>query len=116
CCEQALRSNPAVRDPIPYYMMMIDKVRRMASTFDVIHFHIDQFQFPLFRSISHKTLTTLHGRQDLPDLQLLYQAIPEMGLVSIPDSQRAPIPDANFAGTVYHGLPEKLHYPTFNPR
>ncbi|HML30299.1 MAG TPA: glycosyltransferase, partial [Hyphomicrobium sp.] len=95
CCEVSLRSNPEVRDPLPYYMMMIDKVRRMASSFDVIHFHIDQFQFPLFRSIAHKTLTTLHGRQDLPDLQLLYRAFPEMPLVSISDSQRDPIPYAN---------------------
>jgi glycosyltransferase involved in cell wall biosynthesis len=116
CCETALRSNPEVRDPLPYYMMMIDKVRRMASTFDVIHFHIDQFQFPLFRSIAHKTVTTLHGRQDLPDLQLLYRAFPEMGLVSISDSQRAPIPFAHFAGTIYHGLPRELYRPTINPR
>ncbi|WP_045835020.1 glycosyltransferase family 4 protein [Hyphomicrobium sp. 99] len=116
CCEQSLRSNPAVRDPIPYYMMMVDQIRRMASTFDVIHFHIDQFQFPVFRTIAHKTLTTLHGRQDLPDLQLLYRAFPEMNLVSISDSQREPIPHAKFAGTVYHGLPQDLHRPTFNPR
>jgi len=116
CCEQSLRSNPAVRDPIPYYMMMIDKIRRMASSFDVIHFHIDQFQFPVFRTIAHKTLTTLHGRQDLPDLQLLYRAFPEMNLVSISDSQRDPIRYATFAGTVYHGLPQDLHRPTFNPR
>jgi len=116
CCERSLRSDPNVLDPIPYYMMMIDKVRRMASSFDVIHFHIDQFQFPLFRNIAHKTLTTLHGRQDLPDLQMLYRAFPEMGLVSISDSQRAPIPYAHFAGTVYHGLPANLYAPTFNPR
>ena len=116
CCEKSLRSNPAVRDPIPYYMMMVDKIRRMASSFDVIHFHIDQFQFPVFRTIAHKTLTTLHGRQDLPDLQLLYRAFPEMRLISISDSQRRPIPYANFAGTVYHGLPDDLHRPTFDPR
>ena len=30
-CPQALRLNPAVRDPIPYYMMMLSKVRRAAS-------------------------------------------------------------------------------------
>ena len=29
-CPQALRLNPAVRDPIPYYMMMLSKVRRAA--------------------------------------------------------------------------------------
>ena len=116
CCEQALRSNPAVRDPIPYYMMMLDQVRRMASSFDVVHFHIDQFHFPIFRTIARKTLTTLHGRQDLPDLQHLYQAFLEMSVVSISDAQRDPIPFANFAGTVYHGLPQNLHRPTFEPR
>jgi glycosyltransferase involved in cell wall biosynthesis len=116
CCKQALRSNPAVRDPIPYYMMMLDRVRKMASGFDVLHFHIDQFHFPIFRTIAHKTLTTLHGRQDLPDLQQLYHAFPEMSVVSISNAQRDPIPFANFAGTVYHGLPRNLHRPTFEPR
>lgn len=116
CCKQALRLNPAVRDPIPYYMIMLDRVRRMAPTFDVMHFHIDQFHFPLFHGIARHTLTTLHGRQDLPDLQQLYHAFPEMGLVSISNSQREPIPFANFAGTVYHGLPQNLHRPTFEAR
>jgi hypothetical protein len=35
-------------------------------------FHIDQFHFPLFRAIAGRTVTTLHGRQDLPDLLPLY--------------------------------------------
>jgi glycosyltransferase involved in cell wall biosynthesis len=115
CCKQALRLT-AVRDPIPHYMIMLDRVRRLASKFDVMHFHIDQFHFPIFRTVARKTLTTLHGRQDLPDLQLLYKAFPEMGLVSISNAQRGPIPFANFAGTVYHGLPQHLYKPTFAPR
>jgi glycosyltransferase involved in cell wall biosynthesis len=116
CCERSLRSSPGFRDPIPYYMIMLDRVRRMASSFDVVHFHIDQFHFPIFRTKAHKTLTTLHGRQDLPDLQKLYAAFPEMSLVSISDAQREPIPFANFAGTVHHGLPRNLLKPTFDPR
>ena len=116
CCKEALRLNPAVRDPIPYYMMMLDRVRRMAPKFDVLHFHIDQFHFPIFHAVARKTLTTLHGRQDLPDLQQLYHAFPEMGVVSISNAQRNPIPSANFAGTVYHGIPQHLHKPTFTPR
>ena len=116
CCKEALRLNPAVRDPIPYYMIMLDRVRRMASKFDVLHFHIDQFHFPIFHANAHKTLTTLHGRQDLPDLQQLYYAFPEMGVVSISNAQRTPIPTANFAGTVYHGIPQYLLKPTYSPR
>jgi glycosyltransferase involved in cell wall biosynthesis len=116
CCAQALRLNPAVRDPIPYYMVMLDKVRRMASSFDVLHFHMDQFHFPIFHEVAQRTVTTLHGRQDLPDLRHLYSGFPDMPLVSISNAQRAPIEGANFAGTVYHGLPIDLLTPTLNAR
>lgn len=116
CVEKALRLNPAVRDSLPYYMTMIDKVHSRASQFDIVHFHIDQFHFPLFRSLAYKVVTTLHGRQDLPDLQTLYSAFPEMPLVSVSNAQRAPIPDANFLGTVYHGIPPNLHPPVFEPK
>ena len=116
CTEQAIRLNPAVQDHIPHYMVMLDKVRSVANYFDILHFHIDAFQMPLFRDLAGKTVTTLHGRQDLFDLQCLYRAIPEMPLVSISNSQRAPIADANFVKTVYHGLPLDLFPPTYEPR
>jgi glycosyltransferase involved in cell wall biosynthesis len=116
CCAQALRLNKAVRDPIPYYMLMLDKVRRHALDFDIIHFHMDQFHFPIFRDIAHRTITTLHGRQDLPDMFPLYAGFPEMRLVSISNAQRKPIPDASFAATIYHGLPRDLLTATLKPR
>ena len=84
--------------------------------FDILHFHIDQFHFPVFTGIADRTLTTLHGRQDLPDLQKLYTAFPKMPLVSISNAQRLPIRDANFAATVLHGLPRDLLQPTLHPR
>ncbi len=112
CCEHELRLNPAVRDPIPYYMVMLDKVRRMASQFDILHFHIDQFHFPVFHDTAARCLTTLHGRQDLPDLGHLYDAFPEMRLISVSLAQRAPIAGADFAGNVAHGLPRNLFAPT----
>jgi glycosyltransferase involved in cell wall biosynthesis len=115
CCEQPLRLNPSVRDIIPYYMLMLDKVRGMASEFDILHFHIDQFHFPIFNEMARRTVTTLHGRQDLPDLHHLYRGFAEMPLVSISNAQRAPIPFANFVGTVYHGLPRDLGL-TLHPR
>jgi glycosyltransferase involved in cell wall biosynthesis len=54
----------------------------------------------------------LHGRQDLPDLVPLYLGFDDMPLVSISNDQRRPVPKANFAATVYHGLPVDLHRPT----
>ena len=97
-------------------MIMLDKLRRCARQFDILHFHIDAFHMPLFRDMAAKTVTTLHGRQDLPDLLPLYRAFPEMPLVSISNAQRAPIADANFAKTIYHGLPLDLFTPNYEPR
>jgi glycosyltransferase involved in cell wall biosynthesis len=108
CCSQPLRLNSTVRDVIPYYMVMLDKVRTMTSEFDILHFHIDQFHFPIFNRTIHKTVTTLHGRQDMPDLKTLYSGFPSMPLVSISNAQRTPIPGANFVATIYHGLPSTL--------
>jgi glycosyltransferase involved in cell wall biosynthesis len=108
CCREPVRSDPRVKDIIPYYMIMLDKVRRMAPEFDVIRVHFDRFHFPVLSRHAHHTLTTLHGRQDLTELQQLYAAFPQMPLVSISNAQRAPIPNANFAATIHHGLPLDL--------
>ena len=116
CTKQAIRLNPAIQDYIPYYMIMLDKLRRSAHLFDIMHFHIDAFHMPLFRDLSHKTVTTLHGRQDLPDLLPLYRAFPEMPLVSISNAQREPIALAKFVKTIYHGLPLDLLAPNYEPR
>jgi glycosyltransferase involved in cell wall biosynthesis len=116
CVPRALRLEPNIQDVIPYYMLMLDRVARRADEFDILHFHIDQFHFPLFRPIAGRTLTTLHGRQDLPDLLPLYLGFPEMPLVSISKAQRRPIPIANFAANVPHGLPVDLHRAIDNPR
>jgi len=94
-------------------MLMLDRVRERADEFDVLHFHIDQFHFPLFQPIASKTVTTLHGRQDLPDLKPLYLGFSDMPLVSISNAQRKPIPNANFVATVYHGIPPHLLKPTW---
>jgi glycosyltransferase involved in cell wall biosynthesis len=88
-------------------MIMLDKLRRSSHLFDILHFHIDAFHMPLFRDVGAKTLTTLHGRQDLPDLLPLYRAVPEMPLVTVSNAQRQPI---------YHGLPLDLLAPTYEPR
>jgi glycosyltransferase involved in cell wall biosynthesis len=116
CVPQALRLDASIRDVVPYYMLMLDRVRQRSEDFDVLHFHIDQFHFPLFRSIAGRTVTTLHGRQDLPDLWPLYAGFPDMPLVSISNSQRRPVPNANYAANIPHGLPLELHSATLHPR
>lgn len=116
CAPLALRLEPKVQDPIPYYMLMLDRVRAQADKFDIIHFHIDQFHFPIFRPMAGRTVTTLHGRQDLSDLKPLYLGFDDMPLVSISDVQRTPIANANFVGTVLNGIPADLHPSITHPR
>jgi glycosyltransferase involved in cell wall biosynthesis len=115
CAPMALRLDPKVKQQEPYYMVMLDRVKRLADEFDILHFHIDYFQFPLFHHMAHRTLSTLHGRQDVAELKWLYTAFPEMPLNSISDAQRRPVAGSNFAGTVLHGLPENLLNATLNP-
>ncbi|MBN9589952.1 MAG: glycosyltransferase family 4 protein [Alphaproteobacteria bacterium] len=100
-----------IHNSMPYNMILLDRVAARADEFDILHFHIDFFHYPLFRRLAHKTLTTLHGRQDLPEMPDIYRAFPHMPLVSISDHQRKPVPPVNWMGTVYHGLPERLLLP-----
>src|SRR4029077_18563722 len=116
CAPVALRLEPNVRDPIPYSMLMLDRVRAQAGKFDIIHFHIDQFHFPIFRPLAGRTVTTLHGRQDLPDLKPLYLGFSDMPLVSISNAQRGPVANANFVKTVLHGIPASMHPLVTHPR
>ena len=110
-CETALRLDPKCQDPIPYHLIMLNRIARQANNFDIIHFHADFLHFPIFARSRSKTLTTLHGRLDLPDLPPLLREFPTMPLVSISNAQRAPVPWANWSGTVYHGLPPDLYAP-----
>ena len=41
CSDMALRLNPAVKDALPYHLMMLNEVCRQADDFDVIHFNVD---------------------------------------------------------------------------
>jgi glycosyl transferase family 4 len=91
CASMTLRLDGNVRDPIPYYMLMLDRVRELAEEFDILHFHIDQFHFPLFRQMADRTVTTLHGRQDLPDLKPLYLGFREMPAKRRPLRKRSTI-------------------------
>lgn len=106
---EALRLSTTTRDPIACHVMELGKVDREVEKFDIVHFHIDLFQYPMCRHWRTPSLTTLHGRLDLPDLDPVFHDFHDAPVVSISDSQRTPIPDANWVGTVYHGLPLDLY-------
>jgi len=108
CCETALRLNPLVMDAVPYHIIMLEEVRQRLDEFDVLHFHIDFLHAPLIRDLAQRTLTTLHGRLDLPDVSPFYDIFTELPLVAISQDQRAYLPRANWVGTIHHGVPGDL--------
>lgn len=108
CSDVALRLLPGPIDALPHQMIQLEHVARRADEFDMLHFHIDLVHAPVVRAFEQRTMTTLHGRLDLPDLQPFYRTFSNLPLVSISDSQRKPMPPANWVRTVYHGLPRDL--------
>ncbi|MES2208530.1 MAG: glycosyltransferase family 4 protein [Pseudomonadota bacterium] len=109
-CPTALRSDyKGCLDQLAYYFLMLEKVFQQVAEFDIVHFHIDHFHFPLARRHYFHHLTTLHGRQDLSSLLPFYEEFSEIPLVSISNAQRKPLPSANWAGTVYNGIPKEAY-------
>ena len=108
--DQAIRLDPApLKSDLAAHLTLLAEVRARADAFDVIHFHTDMLQFPMFEAMAGRTLTTLHGRLDLKDLPEIYRRWPQFLLVSISDAQRQPLPFGNWAATVHHGLPTDLY-------
>jgi glycosyltransferase involved in cell wall biosynthesis len=113
--DQAIRLDPAqLKSDLAAHMAQLAEVRRRADQFDVLHFHTDMIHFPFFEDMPGKTITTLHGRLDLKDLEGVYRRWSQFPLVSISDDQRRPLAFANWAGTVHHGMAADLY--TFHPR
>ncbi|HTN67816.1 MAG TPA: glycosyltransferase family 4 protein [Burkholderiaceae bacterium] len=107
--EHSLRPNPGRPAWLAYHAIQMDQVAELAPKFDIVHFHTDYLHFPLTRELGAAHLTTMHGRLDLPELVPLFQRFHQVPLVSISNSQRLPVPGANWLATVYHGLPPTLY-------
>ena len=108
-CPNALRLNSACIDQLAHHVLMLERVYAMKEQFDIIHFHIDYLHFPLTRREKVVSVTTLHGRLDIPDLQPIYQEFGDMPVISISDFQRTPLACADWRGNVYHGIPARSY-------
>lgn len=107
--ERSLRSDPNVNDPMTKIIVEMEEVLKRTEEFDLIHFHDGYLHFPLARRLRIPTVTTMHGRMDLPDLEPIFREFAEMPLISISDQQRTPLPFANWVATVQHGIPQGLY-------
>jgi glycosyltransferase involved in cell wall biosynthesis len=108
---RALRLDPGIRDGMAPQILLPEHVYQQAQNFDILHFHMDYMPASLFARQNVPTITTLHGRLDLPELKPVYAGLPKQNLISISNSQRRPLPEANFIATIPHGLPENLLTP-----
>jgi glycosyltransferase involved in cell wall biosynthesis len=114
-CDRALRLDVRHPEPAALHVRMLEEAFKHESSFDVMHCHVDGLHLPLARRSRVPVITTLHGRLDLPGLEVLYREFSDLPMVSISNAQRRPLPWVNWAGTVYHGLPSGLHAATFEP-
>jgi glycosyltransferase involved in cell wall biosynthesis len=110
---RALRLD-GCEDMMAPHLLMLEQVAKRAHEFDVVHFHLSQFHFSLARRLETPHVTTLHGRLDLAELPALFDEFTDIPVVSISDAQREPLPHANWAATIYHGLPSDVL--RFSPR
>src|SRR4051812_34043441 len=102
---RSIRPQVGEQSWLAYFTIQMDMVRRMAHEFDIVHFHTDYYHFALAPALGVPYVTTMHGRLDLPVHGPLFERFGKCPLVSISDSQRRPQPNADWHGTVYHGLP-----------
>jgi glycosyltransferase involved in cell wall biosynthesis len=112
---RALRLGRPRSDPIAAQAALLEDLARYAAEFDVIHSHVDWSHLPLLSRLGVPFLTTPHGRLDLPGLPELVRRFPQAPFISISDNQRLPLPQANWLGTVYHGLPVDSLRPVREP-
>jgi len=112
--EQALRLNKHHTDPLAHHIIMLNKLNKMAHEFDIIHFHIDMLHFAQHQYMMTPSLTTMHGRLDIPHMPIVFDEFSDIPLISISDNQRTPLPNARWYKTVYNGIPQENY--TFQPQ
>lgn len=86
------------------HVAMLAQVYSRASEFDVIHSHADYQTLPFAAMSDTPTIITLHGALDTPGYPEALSAFRDIHYVSISNSQREPLPQLNWAATVYHGI------------
>lgn len=113
CVPEALRRSGYRGDHSVHEMIQLDHVADQLHRFDILHFHTGFRHYPLSARLDRPHLTTMHGPLTAPELAVLHRHFDQVPLVSISDSQRIPLPQAHWIGTIPHGLP--LHLYRFEP-
>lgn len=116
--ERGLRLADTPMDGNSAHLIMLDQIMKMQDQFDVIHFHIEGYQYPLIKYLQIPSITTLHGRLDLKWTPKVHSHFLGTRFTSISNDQRRPLDrqlnNVRWHGNVYHGLPSDLLRPIEN--
>jgi glycosyltransferase involved in cell wall biosynthesis len=112
---RALRLGRPRSDPVVAAATALEILSLHAHEFDIIHSHGDWCYLPLLTRLGVPFVTTLHGRLDIVGVPELTSMISQAPFVSISNDQRSPLPNANWAATIYHGLPPDWLRPSIGP-
>jgi glycosyltransferase involved in cell wall biosynthesis len=105
---ESLRMRKNCEDSLAPHIVQLKRVQKTSGQFDIVHFHTDYLSFLFCSEVCMPHVTTLHGKLTIPELQLVYDEFSNEPVISISNSQAKPLPQANFVGTVHHGLPDDL--------
>ncbi len=108
CRDRSLLTDDRLSESVTDHILMLDRVRRIADRFDILHFHTEFLHFPMFEEIASNTVTTCHSRLDYVGHSRFFQRFRKFPLVSISNAQRNPLPHANWAATIHHGYPRDM--------
>ena len=103
--ERSLWSREYRDDVSSFINVTLAKVWARHDEFDIIHSHVETLGFLFARYCPTPVVTTLHGRLDVSGIPELIEEFSDISLVAISDSQRRWGEDANWVGTIHHGLP-----------
>jgi glycosyltransferase involved in cell wall biosynthesis len=84
---------------------MIEELLKREKKFDIIHNHSGWLLFPFVRYFKKaKLITTLHGRLNTKQSQLILNHFKKLNYISISYSQRRYLPSLNYVANVYNGI------------
>jgi glycosyltransferase involved in cell wall biosynthesis len=109
CSPRGLRLDKSVTDYVAYTMTQMGIVYRHAAAFDLVHNHLDYMAFATARLSATPTITTTHGRLDLPEVRRVYEDFGDQPLVAISNDQRAYLPRGAWHGTVSNAVDLSLY-------
>lgn len=110
CVPVSMRLSGNGGDQSVQEVIQLDQVIDQVDRFDVLHFHTGHIPFALLNRLEMPHLSTVHGPLNSPEQAELLSHFDRVPLVSISDNQRQPVTQANWLGTIYHGLPTDLYH------